>query len=46
MASTKPSENTAECGNKSKPLLDEVSFSVGTYNGNQQKWCDNKIKQR
>ncbi len=27
----KPTENTAEYGNKSKPLLDEVSFSVGTY---------------
>ena len=39
---TKPTENTAELGNKSKPLLDEVSFSVGTYsiiNDNTPKYC-------
>ena len=39
---TKPTENEAECGNKSKPLLDEVSFSVGTYsiiNENTHKYC-------
>jgi hypothetical protein len=31
MESTKPTSNEAENGNKSKPLLDEVYFSVGTY---------------
>jgi len=29
--STKQTENLAECGNKSKLLLDEVSFSAFTY---------------
>lgn len=29
--SAKQTEKLAECGNKSKPLLDEVYFSVGTY---------------
>ena len=40
--STKQSSNEAECGNKSKPLLDEGSFSVGTYsiiNENTPKYC-------
>jgi hypothetical protein len=42
MESTKPTKNTAECSNKSKPLLDEVSFSVGTYsiiNEITSKYC-------
>ena len=40
--STKPTSNQAENGNKSKTLLDEVSFSVGTYaiiNDNTPKYC-------
>lgn len=38
----KQTEKLAECGNKSKPLLDEVYFSVGTYSiisENMPKYC-------